>query len=428
MISEDQLRQVLVEQRAAILQRPLGVERSSLQAMEPRARLPHVIVLTGLRRSGKSTLLRQIIHRLYGDEDFYYVNFEDERLFNFPAENFNMIYESLVELFGEKTTFFIDEIQNVSHFEAFVRRFYESGFKFFITGSSAKLLSKEIGTKLTGRHVDIVVRPFSFIEYLESQKFRWDRKSIFKTTVRAEIKRHFAHFLTEGGMPEYVQYKDPEILTRVYEDIVMKDIVVRYKVDDAKQLKELYQYLITTLSQRFSYNSLRKFIRISSANTIKKYIGYLEETYFADQVSKFDYSLKKQIINDKKFYVADNGFISKISMKFTGDNGWLLENLVFATLKSEGDVFYYANRNECDFILAEDRRVKEAVQVCWNLTQTNKERELGGLLEAMDRFKLKRGMILTNDQEEDIEVRGKKVAVMPVWKWLLKGNGAGPWK
>ena len=420
MISKDQLKQTLVEQRDAILQRPCGVERTILKSIGKKIKLPHIVVLTGLRRSGKSTLLRQLMKKHYEDKDFYYINFEDERLFNFQASDFNIIYESLVELFGEKKTFFIDEIQNIPHFENFVRRFYDIGFKFFITGSSAKLLSKEIGTKLTGRHVDIIVKPFSFKEYLTSKNLKFDKKAVFKTHTRAELKKYFADFLFKGGMPEFTVYNDPEILARVYEDIVMKDIVVRYNVDHLKQLKELYQYLITTVSQKFSYNSLKKFIKISSANTIKKYIGYLEETYFINIVSKFDYSLKKQIINDKKIYVVDNGFIPKISIKFTKDNGWLLENLVFTTLKSRGDVFYYSDKYECDFVITKNNKVKEVVQVSWNLSTTNKERELNGLIEAMDKFKLKKGLILTNDQEEEIKVKGKTVITKPVWKWLLE--------
>ena len=419
MISKDKLKQTLIEQRETILQRDLGIERTILKFIEKKAKLPHVVVLTGLRRSGKSTLLRQLIKKQYDDKNFYYINFEDERLFNFKAEDFNIIYETLVELFGEKKTFFIDEIQNITNFENFVRRFYDMDFKFFITGSSAKLLSKEIGTKLTGRHVDIIVKPFSFKEFLIFKSFKIDKQTIFKTNTRAELKKYFSEFLVSGGMPEYVQYRDPEILNRVYEDIVIKDIVARYKVDNVKELKELYQYLVTNVSQKFSYNSLKKFIRINSANTIKKYIDYLEETYFISQVSKFDYSLKKQIINDKKVYLIDNGFISKISMKFTKDDGWLLENLVFTELKNTTDIFYYLEKFECDFVVTENNKVTEAVQVCWNLTQTNKERELNGLLEAMNKLKLKTGLILTNDQEEEIELDGKIIIVKPVWKWLL---------
>lgn len=419
MVSNDQMKQILLDQRDAILQKSPGIERSIIGLIEKKLKLPHIVVLTGLRRSGKSTILRQIIKKYYQDRDFYYINFEDERLFNFKAENFNVIYESLLELFGEKKVFFIDEIQNVQNFEGFVRRFYDSGFKFFITGSSAKLLNKEIGTKLTGRHVDLIVRPFSFTEYLVLKNFKIDKNTVYSTINRAELKKHFANFLVNGGMPEYVIYNDQEVLSRVYEDIVIKDIVARYKIEDAKQIRELYQYLMATISQKFSYNSLKKFIGINSSNTIKKYIDYLEETYFISQINKFDYSLKKQIVNDKKIYVVDNGFISNVSIRFSKYEGWLLENLVFLELRKKGNVFYHSDKCECDFLLVENKKVTKAIQVCWNIDVMNKEREIKGIFEAMEKFKLKSGIILTNDQEEEMDFNGKKIIVMPVWKWIL---------
>ena len=420
MISKDRLKQTLAEQREAILRKPLGVKRTVLELIEKKAKLPHIVVLTGLRRSGKSTLLRQIIKEYYHDNDFFYINFEDERLNNFKAEDFNLIYESLLELFGEKKTFFIDEIQNVTNFQNFVRRFYDLGFKFFITGSSAKLLSKEIGTKLTGRHVDITVRPFSFKEFLLFHNFQLTEEDLFKTVFRVKLKTHFEKYLTHGGMPEYVQYEDMEILMRTYEDIVIKDIVARYNVENIPELKQLYQYLITNFSQRFSYNSLKKFIEIKSSNTIKKYIDYFEETYFIKQVNKFDYGLKKQIINDKKVYIVDNGFISNISANLTKDKGWLLENLVFIELTAKGKVFYYSDKLECDFLLVDNKKVKKEIQVCWELNLKNKDRELAGLLEAMNFFKIKGGIVLTNDQDDEILVDGNKIIVKPVWKWLLE--------
>jgi len=420
MIPKDRLKQILFQQREAILKKPLGIERSILKTIEQKAKLPHVVVLTGLRRCGKSTLLRQIIDKL--NDDFYYISFEDERLFNFRAEDFDQIYESLVELFGEKKTFLIDEIQNITGFESFVRRFYDSGFKFFITGSSAKLLSKEIGTKLTGRHVDIIVKPFSFVEFLRFRDFKAGKQDALNTAVRAQIKKHFADYLEDGGMPEYVQYKDPEVLTKTYEDIVLKDIAARYRIDNVLQLRELYQYLITNMSQRFSYNSLKKFIRIGSANTIKKYIDFLEETYLISQVNRFDFSLKKQIVNDKKAYVVDNGLFKMISIRFTQDKGWLLENAVFAELRNRADVFYYSDISECDFLMVKNKTVNGAVQVCWSLNQENKEREINGLLEAMEKFKLKTGMILTNDQEEEYSINNRRIIVMPAWKFMLSNK------
>ncbi|MEA3378718.1 MAG: AAA family ATPase, partial [Nanoarchaeota archaeon] len=150
MLSKDQLKEILLEQRKVILKKPLGIERTIIKKIETKIKIPSVVIITGLRRSGKSTTLRQVIKKRYNDEDFYYINFEDERLFNFKAQDFNIIYEAFIELFGQKNTFFIDEIQNVPLFENFVRRFHDDGFKLFITGSNANLLSREFGTKLTG--------------------------------------------------------------------------------------------------------------------------------------------------------------------------------------------------------------------------------------------------------------------------------------
>jgi len=420
MVSEEQMKEVLIRQRQIILNKEYGIERTALKEIEAKSKIPHVVVLTGLRRSGKSTLLRQLISKQYKDKDFYYINFEDERLFNFPASEFNKLYEVLISLFGAQKTFFIDEIQNVSGFETFVRRFYEEGFKFFITGSSAALLSRELGTKLTGRHVDIVVKPFSFLEFLKMKKCNVENDALYKTESKIAIKKYFEEYLSKGGMPEYVIYDDQELLTKVYEDTVIKDIAVRHKIDNVAVLKELYQYLITNFANKFSFNALKKLMNFGSVNTVKKFIAYLEETYFAKTINKFDYALRKQIRNYKKFYVVDNGFIEIISKKLTKDKGWLLENLVFNSLNKAQDIFYYADKGECDFLLVKNKTVEQAIQVCFDLNEGNKEREIFGLREAMEKFKLKTGLILTSNQEDEIKDKNKVIKVMPVWKWLLE--------
>ncbi len=419
MLSETEIKEILVRQREIILNKKYGVERAVLQEVESKLKLPQVVVLTGLRRSGKSTLLKQLIQKHYHNEDFYYLNFEDERLFDFPAGEFNRLYEELVSLYGKKKTFFLDEIQNVAHFETFVRRFYEEGFKFIITGSSATLLSKELGTKLTGRHVDIVVRPFSFMEFLKLKEVNINKETVYKTETKIEIKKYFEEYLVKGGMPEYLIYNDPELLTRVYEDTVIKDIAVRYKIRNVAVLRQLYSYLLNNFANKFSYNSLKKFITINSVNTFKKFISYLEETYFAKTITKFDYSFKKQIINDKKFYVLDNGFVGVLSKKITKDRGWLLENLVFNCLNKDYDVFYYSGERECDFLTVKNKEVIQAIQVCDELNAKNRDREMAGLTGAMKKFKLKEGLLLTSSQEEKIKIGRKKIRVMPVWKWLL---------
>jgi len=420
MINKEQIKQILVDQRAVILNKSFGIERNILTEFKKNIKLPHVIVLTGLRRVGKSTLLRQIIKKYYADKEFYYISFEDERLFNFKADNFNVLYETLVELFGEKKTFFIDEIQNINHFENFVRRFYDAGFKFFITGSNANLLSKELGTKLTGRHIDIIVNPFSFNEYLVFKKTNYTKEMLYKTENRAKLKKLFGKYLISGGMPEFLIYKDPEILTRIYEDIIIKDIAVRHKVENLYEMRELYQYVITNFANRFSFNSLKQIVELGSITTIKNYLLFLTETFFVSLVNKFDFSLKKQIVNEKKVYIVDNGFIPVLSVKLNKDKGWLLENFIFNVLKKNNKIYYFSGKNECDFVIQNDKKITNVIQVTNELSDNNKQRELKGLLEAMEYFKLKNGLILTTDQETNLTLDKKNISIKPVWKWLLE--------
>jgi len=421
MLSREELKQVLVEQREVILNKPLGIERSIITIIDEYKDLPHVIVFTGLRRVGKSTLLRQIISKYYSDNDFYYINFEDERLFNFKAENFNDIYETLIELYGEKKTFFIDEIQNIKRFETFVRRFYDADFKFFITGSNANLLSVEIGTKLTGRHLDVIVNPFSFIEYLNFNKVKFSKEMLYKTASRVRLKKLFSNYLFSGGMPEYLIFSENEILTRIYNDIIIKDIAVRYGVSNLYEMKELFQYLISNFANKFSYTKITKMVGLGSVNTTKNYLLFLSDTFFISIVNKFDFSIKKQIANEKKIYVIDNGFIPRISTKLTKDKGWLLENFVYNELKKKHLVYYFSNKNfECDFVVEKEKKVSSVIQVCWELTMENKEREVKGLIEAMNFFNYRTGLILTYDQEDEILIKEKKIYVKPIWKWLLQ--------
>ena len=421
MLTKEQLKQILVSQRETILKKDYGIERIVLKDIAEKKSLPHVIVITGLRRSGKSTLLKQIIEKYYHNKDFYYINFEDERLFNFNASNFNDIYESLIDLYGECTTFFIDEIQNITNFETFVRRFYEQGFKFYITGSSAHLLSKELGTKLTGRHLNIIVKPFSLLEFLTLKKFTIDKSKLYHTETRVKIKKLFEEYLIKGGMPEFLIHDDLELLTNIYEDIIIKDIAVRYHVENVTNLKEVYNYLISNFSNKFSYNEIKRILKIGSVNTVKKYILYLKETHFANTITKFDHSIKKQIINDKKMYLIDTGFLQVLSTRLTKDKGWYLENIVYNVLKKQfTEVFYFTKSHECDFIVIENKTVKSVIQVTWELNDKNKEREIEGVVEALLEFKQKTGLILTFDQEEEINRKNKRIIVKPVWKWLLE--------
>jgi hypothetical protein len=194
--------QILVEQNQHFLKRDIGIIRDSLASVSKKTVLPHIHVITGMRRSGKSTLIRQIVRHLYNDKGFFYLNFEDERFLNFKAEEFKLIHESLIELFGDNKVFLIDEAQNVEGFELFVRRLSDQGYKIFLTGSNANLLSQEIASRLTGRHVNTNLHPFSYLEYLRFHHIKPEQNDVFVTEKRALFQKKFNEYLSTGGMPE----------------------------------------------------------------------------------------------------------------------------------------------------------------------------------------------------------------------------------
>ncbi|MDP3683886.1 MAG: ATP-binding protein, partial [Ignavibacteria bacterium] len=302
-----------------------------------------------------------------------------------------------------------------------VRRFYDGGFKFYITGSNANLLSREIGTKLTGRHIDLSISPFSFLEYLKFNNVEFNEDFLYITEERASLQNHFQQYLFEGGIPEFVKYGETDILSRIYEDIIIKDIAVRYGITNLHEMRELYQYLVTNFANIFSFTKLKNIFGLGSVNTVKSYIQYLTDTFFANTINKFDYSLKKQIVNEKKLYVIDNGFIPRISTKVTKDKGWFLENLVFNELNKSHSISYYKdNKTECDFIVQTGSKITAAYQVCYKFNLENEKRESAGLLAAMNVFSLDCGTILTSDQEYELKIDDKKILVKPVWKWLLQ--------
>ena len=271
MISKELLKEVILEQKKKVNQavKEDFVVRESLDKIKRFVHIRHNIIITGIRRCGKSVFLSQIIENFF--EKYYYINFEDERLADFELQDFNKLYEVCIELFGKAGTFFLDEVQNIAGWEKWVRRMYENGFKFFITGSNARLLSKELSTSLTGRHIQFSIFPFSFREFLSFNKFELKKDDIYLTERRALINKLFSEYLKNGGFPEYLKYNQIEILQEYFNDIIQRDIVERYKVKNIKQLKELARYLITNTGNLMTFNQLKKSSEIKSVNTIIKY-------------------------------------------------------------------------------------------------------------------------------------------------------------
>ncbi|WP_407356585.1 ATP-binding protein [Methanolobus sp. WCC5] len=415
-----QIKELIEEQKQEFEREIQTIRRQKLEEIDSYSKIPHIVVITGLRRAGKSTLLKQIKKRYYPQENIYYMNFEDERLLDFKVGDFNALYESFLETSKESKVFFFDEIQNIPNWEAFVRRMYDRGFKFYITGSNSSLMSRELGTKLTGRHVKLELYPFSFKELIGSKGIETE-KEFYLTEERARIKKEFSKYLENGGIPEYYKYGNKDMIRNLYDNILYRDIIVRYGVKDESAIRSLAYYLITNPGTELSYNRLKNLLGIGSQTTVKNYIDHLENSYLTFTINAFDYSLKKQIYSKKKVYIIDTGLMNILAFKFSKDTGKILENIVFLELKNRGhDIYYHVDKNECDFILMEKGHIIKAIQVAQRMERSNEKREISGLLEAMEKYGLKEGLILTEDTQDALEMDGRKISVRPVWKWLLE--------
>ena len=378
-------------------------------------------VVKGVRRCGKSTLMKQVMNAKFEDE-FLYFNFDDDRITDFKTEDFQPLMESLIESYGDKKTIFLDEIQNIKGWELFVNRILRQGYRVFITGSNANLLSRELGTHLTGRHVDLELYPFSYTEYLRATKTEAPRNGIYTTEQKAQLTRTFTEYLTRGGMPEVVVYSNEAILTSILNDIIQKDISERYEIRKPAELKAVIRFLIANAANPITYRSITENFAAKSPNTVQKYVEYVEETYLIFTVKRYEKKIKKLDKNPRKVYCVDNGIISKNAPGDVERRGALLENAVAIQLKRLGREFYYFKGKtgaEADFVVPEQRQV---IQVCYELNYGNEERELKGLLEAMEDINASEGLILTLEQERELIQREKKVTVKPTWQWLLEND------
>lgn len=402
MILKETLRNIVKSQRGNLDLAEASVEREALQEID--VKVPLALVLSGIRRCGKSTLLKQLIKRV---KEFYYFDFEDPRTVNFEVEDFQKLEEVFLEEYGNKSYYFFDEIQNVQKWELFVRALLDKKKYVIITGSNASLLSKELGTRLTGRHLQFELFPFSYKEFLV-------------LTNRKEGINSFEEYFINGGFPEYLKLNKANILQRLFNDILIRDIAIRHKVRNLKILREMALYLLTNVGKEFSYNNLKKTFNLGSTNSVISFVSYFEDSYLFFTVPKFDYSLKKQIVNPKKIYSIDSGLINVDSASFSQDKGKVLENIVFIYLrKKHKDIFYFQKKGECDFLVKDGAKITAAIQVCYEFNEDNKNREINGLSEALEKFSLTEGLILTYSQDDKFSIKGKKIRVIPVWKWLL---------
>lgn len=407
MITKETIMEIITLQRESLDKAEIGTpreEQKELTILDSFA-----IIITGVRRCGKSTLLHQLIKK---QKKAYYLNLEDPRLEGFSLSDFNKIEAIMEEMYGKGGIYFFDEIQNIPQWERYIRYLVDKKEKVVLTGSNAVLLSKELGTKLTGRHLNFELFPFSFKEFLNLKK------------VEPSLD-FFKEYLFQGGFPEFLKKNTPTILHDLLSDIIMKDIAIRFNIKNTETLRKIAVFLISNVGKEFSYNAIKKMFEIKSVQSVIDYICFFENAYLMFNVPRFSYSFKQQQINPKKAYSIDNGFSSNNSASFSKDTGKMLENLVFLALRRKyKDIFYFQEKKECDFLIKKGTEITQAIQVCYDLNEETKDREIYGLLEALKEFKLKEGLILTYKQDDEFNIEGKIIKVIPVWKWLAEAENS----
>ena len=422
----NELKHIYLEQKDFFLSQDIGIARETGKKVEIELKnsLQKVYVITGHRRVGKSTILRQLAQKY----SFRYLDFSDDRLSYLNPDQYDIILEVFSMENPNYNLILFDEVQSKPNWNKFLNRLIKMHYKVIITGSNASLLSKEINTYLTGRHVDFTVFPFSFIEYLTYKKI--DSAKLYRFDIRGQIKKEFDNFLLHGGFPEIIKSNNLTYINIYFEDVVYKDIAARWHIKNIPLLKEVLIYLIRNVGKEYTYNSVMNALEQNiDVHTVKKYVFYAEQSFLLFSLDAFTHSPKKSLKNPKKIYIIDNAYAKYFIQPDNMNKGHLLENIVFIELNRRNYNLNYFKKEkiECDFIVKNpgNGQVLQAIQVTYELTDQNKDREIKGLIEAMKFFKLKQGLLLTYDQEDKIKIKDKdgktrKIIVKPVWKWLLE--------
>ncbi len=428
-MNRNQILEILIDWNFWKKDQETGLPRETyLKEIKRLSQTNEVVTVTGSRRSGKSTLMLQYIKNLIKGglckEDTLYVNFEDPRFSEPTLQLLLDIYDVYKEQLKpqKKPYIFLDEVQKVKGWEKFVNSLYErKEAHLIVSGSASELLSAEFGSVLTGRHLDLEVFPLSFKEFLVFKGLNVESE-MDMVAKRTEIKHHLTRYLEEGGFPKTVLIENTEdkktLLKTYFNDIISRDVVKRYKVKEIEKLEKLAVYYLSNTSTLHSFNSIQKFIGLSSS-TIERFSHYLSNAYMLFFVQKFAYSLKEQSKSPKKVYCIDTGLKNAVGFRFREELGRLIENVVFLELMRKGKtVYYWRDRYgyEVDFVIKKGLKPSQLIQVCWDLEKSDtKNREIRALLRAKKSLKVDKGLIISWDCEKEED----DITYIPLWKWLI---------
>jgi len=391
-----------------------------------------IITLIGVRRSGKTSILYDTINKLsknIGIEKIIFFNFEDERI-DFSVDELNLIIEAYRELYPKndlkKCYFFFDEIQNINGWEKFIRRVYDSISKnIFITGSNSKLLSSEIATSLRGRTISFEVYPLSFKEYLNFKDIKID---FYSSKSLAFIKNALDEYLQNGGFVEllFVDKKfHSKILQEYFNTMIYKDLIERYEIKNIVALKFFLKRVLSSNTKQISINKIYNELKSNNIkigkNTLYEFLEYAQNIFLIQTIKKFDNKLVSRELGEKKVFSIDIGLSNAIDYNFSNDLGKALENIVFLELKRDYDEIYFYNdsKSECDFIAIKKNETK-AIQVSYDISENEtKKREIKGLINACKKLKLNKGLIITYDIFDEIEIDGIKIDILPFYRFVF---------
>jgi uncharacterized protein len=383
-------------------------------------------VILGPRRSGKSVFSLVLLK----NRPFMYFNFDDEVLLSAGGIITNELMKELHSAYGQIKTILFDEIQNLPNWELFVNRLHREGYNLVLTGSNAHLLSKELATHLTGRHIPIEILPFDFNEFLRAKKFQINSEYASLPGQHGEMLNLLENYILNGGFPEVVVSNlDPkDYLEVLFDALLFKDVVKRHRVKFSTQVGNLGAHLINNFANLYTIRKLLGVLNLRSATTTEKYIKYLEEAYLIFSLERYSPKSVQRIKSPRKVYAVDNGFVTAKAVQHSPDKGKLMENLVFTELVKRGakpnrDLFYYKTRNdrEIDFVVKKGIEVVELIQVCYeSISFDVEQRETKALLEASGELKVKKLTVLTWDEKREIKKEGVVIQFKPLWEWLLE--------
>jgi hypothetical protein len=426
-----QLKEILIRHRERFLGRTGLIPREIQTSITPWLKQREIISIVGVRRSGKSSLLRLLAGDLMektnvSENRILYLNFEDERFTDFKPSDFEKILEASDEVLepGGTKYFFLDEVQKVTGWERWLNRLYElENIKILVTGSNTDLISSKVSSSLTGRIRQVANFPFSFREFLAFKGHASVGKAILRREDKAVIRKQLSEYVRMGGFPEVVKIGDESLLEQYFKDILYRDVIAGHSVRNQREVRELALFLASNPGAVLSLANLKKMIQVKSLNTVKNYLEMFEGVFLFMRLNLFDFSLKRQIYNPPKFYPVDTGLSDAVGFHSSPNTGRALETLVFLDMKRRGLDFYYwksKRGKEVDFVVRKGRKVEEAVQVSLSLKGSGTmDREMDGLKSAQEELGAKHLFLITDDEEREIKENSLRVQVIPLWKWLL---------